>query len=437
LSASEKQPQLHQEKNTIPIKNIVINERYRKDFGDINALAENISQLGLLQPVVITENNELIDGQRRILSYQNLGKTEIPCFKVNLEKIVLGEFSANHYRKDWTYSEIVAIKRAIEPYERKKAKERMLSGKPSVNLTKGRSIDSIEKIVGASRHTIKKAEEIVTAAEQTPERYQPLLDKIDSKQLSVDKAYNKLNKEKKREELKSIKTNIEIPPENCKLFCNDFTKIDSETIPDNSIYLIFTDPPYGEQYLYLYEYLARLAGRVLKPGGSLVFYAGHIILDELFNIFSCHKIDLKYWWTLAVKHNGAKQRVHARSVFAEWKPLIWYTKGQKPTNILDTMFDHIESSSPDKSSHEWAQSQEEPEHIIRYLTVENQIVLDPMMGSGTTGIAALKLNRKFIGIEIDQEHFEIGRNKIASSTTIATSFLAAKIQNNQSGLDPL
>ena len=423
--------------SVIPIKDIIIKkDRYRKDLGDIDSLAENISQVGLLQPVVITENNELIDGQRRILAYQKLGKTEIPCFKVNLEKIVLGEFSANHYRKDWTYSEIVAIKRAIEPYERKKAKERMLSGKPSVNLTKGRSIDSVGKIVGASRNTIKKAEEIVTAAEQTPERYQPLLDKIDSKQLSVDKAYNKLNKEKKREELKSIKTNIELSPENCKLFCNDFTKIDSETIPDNSIYLIFTDPPYGEQYLYLYEYLARLAVRVLKHGGSLVLYAGHIILDEVFNIFSRHKTDLQYWWTLAVKHNGAKQRVHARSVFAEWKPLIWYTKGQKPTNILDTMFDHIESSPPDKISQEWAQSKEEPEHIIRYLTVENQIVLDPMMGSGTTGIAALKLNRKFIGIEIDQDRFEIGRNKIASSTTISTT-LAAKIQNNQSGLDPL
>ena len=137
--------------------------------------------------------------------------------------------------------------------------------------------------------------------------------------------------------------------------------------------------------------------------------------------------NLKYWWTLAVKHNGAKQRVHARSVFVEWKPLIWYIKGQKPTNMLDTMFDHIESSPPDKSLHEWAQSPKEPEHIIRYLTVENQVILDPMMGNGTTGIAALKLNRKFIGIEIDQECFDIGRNKIF--TTISTSS-AAEIENN-------
>ena len=50
-------------KDTIPIKDIIIKERYRKEFGDIDTLADNISNLGLLQPVVINENNELIDGQ--------------------------------------------------------------------------------------------------------------------------------------------------------------------------------------------------------------------------------------------------------------------------------------------------------------------------------------------------------------------------------------
>src|SRR5688572_12229874 len=123
----------------IPIKDIIIpKERYRKEFGDIDALADNINNLGLLQPIVINnENNDLIDGQRRILAFKSLGKKEIPCFKVDLQKIVLGEFSANHYRKEWTISEMVAIKRAIEPYERKKATERMLSGQPCAKLAQG------------------------------------------------------------------------------------------------------------------------------------------------------------------------------------------------------------------------------------------------------------------------------------------------------------
>ena len=42
----------------IPIDSVIITNRIRKDFGDINSLAESISTVGLLQPIVINENNE-------------------------------------------------------------------------------------------------------------------------------------------------------------------------------------------------------------------------------------------------------------------------------------------------------------------------------------------------------------------------------------------
>ena len=59
------------------------------------------------------------------------------------------------------------------------------------------------------------------------------------------------------------------------------------------------------------------------------------------------------------------------------------------------MSDHIESQQPDKIMHEWEQSTE-AEHVISDLTFENHTVLDPFMGSGTTGVSTLKLKRKFI-----------------------------------------
>jgi ParB family chromosome partitioning protein len=46
----------------IPIDSVTVINRTRKDFGDIKSLAESISAIGLLQPIVINENNELIDG---------------------------------------------------------------------------------------------------------------------------------------------------------------------------------------------------------------------------------------------------------------------------------------------------------------------------------------------------------------------------------------
>jgi predicted RNA methylase len=66
--------------------------------------------------------------------------------------------------------------------------------------------------------------------------------------------------------------------------------------------------------------------------------------------------------------------------------------------------------------HEWAQSTKEAEHVIKDLTVENQIILDPFLGYGTFGIAALQLNRKFIGIEIDPEHFSNAQRRLSSIT---------------------
>jgi DNA modification methylase len=54
----------------------------------------------------------------------------------------------------------------------------------------------------------------------------------------------------------------------------------------------------------------------------------------------------------------------------------------------------------------------EAEHMISRLTVKGQAVFDPMMGSGTTGAAAVQDDRKFIGIEIDSDKFETAKARI-------------------------
>jgi len=48
-------------------------------------------------------------------------------------------------------------------------------------------------------------------------------------------------------------------------------------------------------------------------------------------------------------------------------------------------------------------------------TDEGETILDPMMGSGSTGIAALSLNRKFVGIEIDKTYFDLACHRINAS----------------------
>ena len=54
-------------------------------------------------------------------------------------------------------------------------------------------------------------------------------------------------------------------------------------------------------------------------------------------------------------------------------------------------------------------------YLVRTYTNENQVILDFTMGSGSTGVAAMLTDRRFIGIELDDKYFEIAGNRIKES----------------------
>jgi site-specific DNA-methyltransferase (adenine-specific) len=58
------------------------------------------------------------------------------------------------------------------------------------------------------------------------------------------------------------------------------------------------------------------------------------------------------------------------------------------------------------------------EWIVKYWSFEGDTVLDPFMGAGTTGVACCNLNRKFIGIEVDEKYFNIAVERIAGSVRL-------------------
>ena len=54
------------------------------------------------------------------------------------------------------------------------------------------------------------------------------------------------------------------------------------------------------------------------------------------------------------------------------------------------------------------------ERIIEASTKENDLILDPFMGSGTTGVAALKLNRRFVGIDVEKQYVDLAEKRISA-----------------------
>ncbi len=100
---------------SIPIAQIQIGTRHRKNLGDLSGLAESIQSEGLLQPIGITPDHMLVFGERRLRAVRdNLGRTDIECRIVNVSSIAAGEWAENELRKNFTPSERVAIRRTIE-----------------------------------------------------------------------------------------------------------------------------------------------------------------------------------------------------------------------------------------------------------------------------------------------------------------------------------
>ncbi|MGC2571974.1 MAG: DNA methyltransferase [Candidatus Nitrosopolaris sp.] len=238
--------------------------------------------------------------------------------------------------------------------------------------------------------------------------------------MSVSKASKMIkNENKKQEILEKAPTEAKYnnDNDNLKLFHGDFRDVCRKEISDDSIDLIFTDLPYNKQDLHLYEQLGIEAIRMLKEGGSLVMYAPHYALPEIFDYLK--RSGLKYWWVILVKHTGLCAREFSKNVIVTYKPLLWFTKGAKP-KILEFIRDSIESKPPDKSLHPWTQSTVEAEYVISKLTIPNDVVLDCTMGTGTTGIAALKLKRRFVGIEQNADTLAIARHNISQIISSAT-----------------
>lgn len=99
----------------VPIDQIRVNKRDRSDLGDITQLAASIAAIGLLHPVVVTAENELVAGERRLAALVELGWVKAPVTVVDLstaEAVLRAEMDENTCRKDLT------------PYEASRARER-------------------------------------------------------------------------------------------------------------------------------------------------------------------------------------------------------------------------------------------------------------------------------------------------------------------------
>ena len=90
----------------------------------------------------------------------------------------------------------------------------------------------------------------------------------------------------------------------------------------------------------------------------------------------------------------------------------WYDQTDRIENIIRPGDYGIRKIKPSREQHPTEKSPNLAAHFIQLHTQSGEVVLDPFLGSGSTGVAAVNLGRKFIGIEIDSHWFKVARQKI-------------------------
>ena len=239
-------------------------------------------------------------------------------------------------------------------------------------------------------------------------------------------------------------------------------------IPDESVDLIITSPPYCMKKAYenptddlntfreVHQTIIPEIYRVLKPGGSVCWQVGYHVNDTqvfpldfiVYEEFSKYSKDLNYplilrnriIWSFGHGLNSTK-RFSGRH-----ETIMWFTKGKNydfnldsvripqkypgkrsykgpnkgklsgnplgknPTDIWD--IPNVKAQHIEKTIHPCQFPVAIPRRLIKALTKEGDFVLDPFMGSGSTGVAAILEKRNFIGSELKHEYYDISFNRV-------------------------
>ncbi len=415
----------------IETNKIKVNERVRKDFPGIEELAESIKELGLLQPILISGDNELIAGHRRLLACKQLGLEKIECNKINpsseLQKLDM-ELAENVKRKDFNPMELargLAKRKDLYEFEHPETKHNSsFKGNQSVE-GRSKTESDIDRFTVETAKTIGKSETFVKEHLQLNDIKEEDKIRIEHNELKKSQALAIHRKEKKKEKLKEeVK---EIISEDLNLYHGDCLE-QLEKIEDNSVACLIIDPPYGidyqsnhklakhdkisndkdEAFELLDKSLERVKPKMKENSHVYIFTTWKVyeqvkpIIEKYFEVKNCLIWNKNNWSMGDLEGNYAEK----------YEMIIFARQGnrrllgdKRPINVLDF-------ARTTNSNHPTEKPVDLLKELIKNSTVEGETVLDYFAGSGSTMVAAKELNRNPIGIEFDENYIDVIKGRL-------------------------
>lgn len=160
--------------------------------------------------------------------------------------------------------------------------------------------------------------------------------------------------------------------------------------------------------------------QLLEQNGSIIIFCSYRFISYITDVLeseecNCIVKDILIWQ----KSNPMPRNINRRYVqdmeFAIWavkKNANWIFNKPEGKPYLRSLYSASVVNGKEKLGHPTQKSLSIMKDIISVHTNQNEIILDPFMGSGTTGEAALLLGRKFIGIEKEENYFLMSKNRL-------------------------
>lgn len=209
-------------------------------------------------------------------------------------------------------------------------------------------------------------------------------------------------------------------------------------LKDNSVDAVITDPPYNiskdnnfksmgrsgidfgewDKGFNLNNWIELVAPKV-KKGGNVVIFNDWRNLGEIAATLESLGFEVKDM--IRWEKSNPMPRNRDRRFIVDYEVAIWAVKkgGKWTFNRLNETYDRplitsglTPKSEKEGNGHPTQKPVKVMEWLIEHLTNENDVVFDPFMGSGSTGVACKNLNRSFIGSELEDEYFNISKKRI-------------------------
>ena len=391
-------------------------ERFRDDYGEIEELAVSIQRYGLLHPIIVDEEMNLIAGERRLKAHRLLGIEEIEVRQLKdiseLERREI-EIEENLKRKDFTWQEEVKAKREVDRIKRE------LYGSAIKGHGGGWSIRDTAESVGDSLGTVSRDLRLARAIEEFPEL---------ASETTKDAAWKKFQRMQERIYVDALAEKVKVEIDSKCIVCGN-NEVEMRKLKAASVDLVFTDPQYAigldkkfksadawggkvyqqddefERVMNNISIVMKECYRVLKDDRHMYVWFGiqhydyflKMLIDIGFNVNPVPCV----WHKKGGGGAGGSEFAYA----SNYEVCFFAMKGRRPLNKLgQTNVWEEPRVAPQRKVH----PTEKPRSLIRKCieqsTQPGELVIDPYGGSFSTIIAALETKRNAWGCDIDKEY---------------------------------